>query len=189
MVRASVVRAIDRHPGLRVVAEAGDGVAALSEIRTRRPDIAVLDVRMPGRDGLAVLETVVREQLGTRVVLFSGLLAPAQVARAQAAGVAAVLDKSAEPGELVETILAVAQGRTVVPDGRAAARTGLPHLSAREQQILALMADGYSGPQIARTLYLSLSTVKTHTEKLYAKLGVSDRAAAVAVAMRHGLVA
>jgi two-component system, NarL family, nitrate/nitrite response regulator NarL len=197
MFRASLVRALQHHARIEVVAEAADGRAALEAIRTANPDIAVLDLKMPGLDGNLVLNAISREKLPTKVILLSGLLEDDQVYAAVEKGAAAVLSKSAEATEVVDALLAVSRGEVVMAPElygavanqiRMRARDDRAVLTDREQEILKLMSQGMSGPQIAREIFLSPSTVKSHTEKLYGKLGVSDRAAAVAVAMRQGLL-
>jgi two-component system nitrate/nitrite response regulator NarL len=197
LYRSSVVRAILHHPRLQVVAQSADGRSALAEIRRQLPDVALLDVRMPELDGEAVLNAVVRDGLPTRVMLISGALGEGDVYRALENGAAAILTKGVDADALVDAILAVARGETVVaPDLQAAVASQIrlrggesgALLTRREQEVLELIAEGASGPDIAAQLSLSASTIKTHTEKLYRKLGVTDRAAAVAEAMRRGVL-
>jgi two-component system nitrate/nitrite response regulator NarL len=195
MFRASLVRAVAHQPDIAVVAEAGDGRAALEAIRAARPDIALLDLRMPELDGAAVLQAVTRDELPTKVMLLSGALDDAAVYTALERGAAAILPKTLEAQAVVDAIRAVARGDTVLaPELQAALASAIraravgdrAALTAREREILALMADGLSGPEIARRLHVSPSTVKSHSERLYEKLGVSERAAAVAEGMRRG---
>jgi two-component system nitrate/nitrite response regulator NarL len=197
LYRASVVRALAHHDRLHVVAEASGGHAALEEIRRRMPDVAVLDMYMPDLDGSAVLNALARDELPTKVVLLSGALDDVAVYHALEQGAAAVMTKTVEAEAVVDAILAVARGETVLaPDLQALvarqirlrARDDRPLLSPREREILDRMAQGMSGPDIARDLHLRPSTIKSHTEKLYEKLGVADRGAAVAVGIRQGLI-
>ena len=197
LFREAVVRAIRERPEFELVGEAADGTAALAAIRELAPDVAVLDVKMPGLDGLQVLNAVRRDALPTRVVLLSAFLDGAIAFEAVAAGAAAYLSKEAERGRIADTIAAVARGETVLgPEVQAglAAEIQLrgakdrPGLSEREREILGHIAAGRSAPQIAELLFLSTATVKSHLQSLYEKLGVSDRAAAVAEAMRRGLL-
>ncbi len=195
--REGLVRAVRDRPELELVGQSGDGRAALPAIRTLLPDVAVLDVRMPGLAGPDVLNAIVREHLPTRVVFLSAHLDAELVYRAIAMGAAAYLSKEADRAEIFDAVAAVARGQTVLAP---AIMSGLaaqiqlrearhrPVLSPREQEILRLIADGGSTPEIARRLQLSPSTVKSHLQSLYEKLGVSDRAAAVASAMRSGLL-
>jgi two-component system nitrate/nitrite response regulator NarL len=197
LYREGVVRAIKERPDLELVGECDDGRAALDDIKRLEPDVAVLDVKMPGLDGTGVLNAVEREGLATRVVFLSAYLDGAFVYSAVAGGAAGYLSKEADRQEICDAIAAVARGETILA---AEAQSGIarevrlrrqedrPALTAREREILELTAKGRSAPQIAGELFLSTATVKTHLQHLYEKLGVSDRAAAVAEAMRRGLL-
>ena len=197
LFRAGVAAALRQRPELRLVAQAGDGRAALDLVRARRPDLAVVDLALPGLDGLAVLGAVRRERLPTRVLLLAATLTEPEVRRALALGVAGLLYKRAEAGELCDALLAIGRGEQVLDrraadldgGGRFSRDDGTSRLTAREREVLGLMAEGLSGPQIARELIVSPSTVKSHIENIYEKLGVSHRGAAVAEGMRRGLLA
>jgi two-component system nitrate/nitrite response regulator NarL len=181
---ADILRA---RPEFEVVGEAGDGATALAEIRRLVPDVAVVDLQLPDMDGLAVAEAIEREALATRVVILSAYEDAAVVRRAFAAGVRAYLPKVGSAGRLCDTLLAVARGQTFVSPGLVDV---VAHavLTARETEVLRLTADGHSAPEIAEALSLSAATVRTHLQHVYEKLGVSDRAAAVAQAIRGGLL-
>ena len=195
--RDGVVRAIKERPDLELVAECDDGRAALEQIRALEPDVALLDVKMPSLDGTAVLNAVDREKLPTRVAFLSAYLDAAVVYTAVAGGAAAYLSKEADRQEICDAIAAVARGQTIfapqvqagiAQEMRMRREDDRPALSSREREVLELTAKGRSAPQIAEQLYLSTATVKTHLQRLYDKLGVSDRAAAVAEAMRRGIL-
>jgi two-component system nitrate/nitrite response regulator NarL len=180
-----------------VVAEAAGGREAIALIRDHRPQVALVDYQMPDLDGLAVLHAVVRDGLPTRVLLLSAATDSSIVYRALEEGAAGYLSKDSRRGEIVDAVQQAAQGKTVVPAALAAglagqirlrAQNNAPVLSERERQVLTAFASGKSIPAIAGELFLAPSTVKTHTQRLYEKLGVSDRAAAVAEAMRQGLL-
>jgi two-component system nitrate/nitrite response regulator NarL len=197
LFRDAIVRAVRERPDFELVAEAADGRTALQAIREQRPDVAVLDLRMPELDGLQIAAALRRDGVPTRVVLLSAFLDGAMVYRAVAAGAAAYLTTEADRGEVCDTIAAVARGETVLaPEAQAglAAEVRLraapegPALTPREREVLGMVAQGSSAPDIARALHLSAATVKGHLQSLYEKLGVSDRAAAVAEAMRRGLL-
>jgi two-component system nitrate/nitrite response regulator NarL len=197
MYREGLVRAIKERPDLELVGECADGRIALPEIRRLTPDVAVLDVRMPGLTGTEVLNAIARERIATRVVFLSAHVDSELVYRAVALGAAAYLSKEADRATIFDAVVAVARGQTVlspeIQSGLAAQiqlreTESRPVLSPREQEVLRLIAEGSSAPEIARQLHLSPSTVKTHLQSLYEKLGVSDRAAAVASAMRAGLL-
>ncbi len=197
LFREAVVRAVKERPDFELLAAAADGRQALETIRELRPDVAVLDVKMPGLDGLRVLNAVQRDGLPTRVILLSAFLDGAMAFEAVAAGAAAFLSKDADRRRITETVAAVSRGETVLdPEVQAGLAHEIrlrgakdrPGLSAREREILGHIAEGRSAPEIAKRLFLSPATVKSHMGALYEKLGVSDRAAAVAEAMRRGLL-
>ncbi|HEX3257100.1 MAG TPA: response regulator transcription factor [Pseudonocardia sp.] len=195
--RDGVARGLVHSGRIEVVAEAGDGREALEAIRRDDPDVALVDYEMPDVDGLGVVRAAVRDGLRTRVLLLSAHTDSAVVFQALQEGAAGYLAKDAKRAEIVAAVLDVAKGRTVVPAELAAGLAGEirmrakdsgPVLSERERQVLQAFARGLSVPQVAGELFIGVSTVKTHTQRLYEKLGVSDRAAAVAEGMRRGLV-
>ena len=197
LYREGVVRALSASGQVDVVSEVADGRAALEQIQERRPDVALLDYKLPELDGLAVTNAVVREQLPTRVLLVSAFTDSGVVYRALETGAAGFVSKEARREQIVDAVLACSRGENVVPPDVAAGlvseirlrrQSDTPALTQREQEILHLIAAGKSLPEIAKELYLGLTTVKTHVQHLYEKLGVSDRAAAVANAMRRGLI-
>ena len=197
LFRDGLARRIKERPELELIAEAGDGPATLAAIRELQPDVAVLDIKMPGLDGLKVAAAVAREDLPTRIVMLSAYVESAIVFKALAAGARAFLSKDADRRDVCETIVAVARGEVVLPPVmhsglveqiRAHAGKDTPGLTPREREVLSLIAAGASAPEIARRLHLSTGTVKAHQQGLYEKLGVSDRAAAVAEAMRRGIL-
>ncbi|MFE9254263.1 response regulator [Streptomyces sp. NPDC006879] len=196
--REGVVRALTQSGQVEVVAEAADGASALQHIREHRPDVAVVDQRLPELDGTAVLHAVVRDGLPVRVIVLSAYTDDGLVFRAIEEGAAGYLAKDATRNEIVDAVMRVARGGTALPEDLT---TGLMEqvrlraggddrvlLSERELQVLRGFSEGKSIPQIAQELFLAPSTVKTHTQRLYEKLEVSDRAAAVAEAMRRGLL-
>ena len=197
LYRDGVVRGLAASGQIEIVAEAADGRAALAAIQEHFPDVALLDYKLPGLDGVAITHAVVREQLPTRVLLLSAFTDSGVVYKALETGAAGFISKEARREEIVDGVLAAARGENVVPreiasglvsEIRLRKQDGAPALTAREQEILHLIAAGKSLPQIATELHLGLTTVKTHVQHLYEKLGVSDRAAAVANAMRRGLI-
>jgi two-component system nitrate/nitrite response regulator NarL len=197
LYREGVVRALLASGQVEIVAEAEDGRSALAGIHAHVPDVALLDYKLPELDGVAVANAVVREQLSTRVLLVSAFTDSGVVYKALETGAAGFVSKEARREQIVDAVLACARGENVVPPDVAAGlvseirlrkQDDSPALTPREQEILHLIAAGKSLPEIAKELYLGLTTVKTHVQHLYAKLGVSDRAAAVAIAMRRGLI-
>lgn len=197
LFREAVVRAVRERPEFELVAEVGDGRAALEAIIEHAPDVAVLDVKMPQLTGLQVLNAVRRDGHATRVILLSAFLDGAVAFEGVAAGAAAYLSKEADRRRFMDAVAAVHRGETVfdpeiqaglAAEIRARGTTERPSLSPREREVLGAIAEGRSAPEIGRELYLSTATVKSHLQSLYEKLGVSDRAAAVAEAMRRGLL-
>jgi two-component system, NarL family, nitrate/nitrite response regulator NarL len=195
--RDGVTRGLVQSGRIKVLAEAADGREGLEAIARERPDVALVDYQMPDLDGIAVVHAVARDALPTRVLLLSALTDSAIVFRALEEGAAGYLSKDSRRSEIVAAVMRVAKGETVVPPELAAglvdqirsrAQPGAPALSEREQQVVRAFARGLSVPQVAAELFIGVSTVKTHTQRLYEKLGVSDRAAAVAEAMRRGLL-
>lgn len=193
----AITAAIRRAPGLELVAEVGDGRSALDTVRELEPDVALLDLRMPELDGMQVLNAIVREELGTRVVFLSAHVDGGTVYAAVGAGASGYLSKDAGAEAVCDAIAVVARGGTVLPtelqagiaaEIRLRSEDDRPLLTKREQEVLRLVADGCSAPETAKRLQLSQGTVKSHLQHLYQKLGVSDRAAAVAEAMRRGLL-
>jgi two-component system, NarL family, nitrate/nitrite response regulator NarL len=197
LYREGVVRALSASGQIDVLAEAGDGRAALAKIQEHRPDVALIDYQLPELDGIAVTNAVAREQILTRVLLVSAYNDSGIVYHALETGAAGFVSKEARREQIVDAVLACARGENVVPPDIAAGlvseirlrkRDDRPVLTPREQEILHLIAAGQSLSEIATELYLGVTTVKTHVRNLYEKLGVSDRAAAVASAMRRGLI-
>ena len=197
MFREGVVRALVTSGEVDVVAEADDGTTALELIKSHQPDVALLDYRMPGMDGAQVAAAVRRDELSTRVLLVSAHDESAIVYHALAEGAAGFLPKESSRTEIVNAVLNCAKGRDVISPELAAGLAGeirrraepaAPALSSRELEVLKLIANGLTIPAIASRLFLAPSTVKTHVQRLYEKLGVGDRAAAVAEAMRSRLL-
>lgn len=197
MYRAAVVSAMKETGRISVLAEVGDGRAALEAIREHQPSVALLDYRMPELDGLAVVSAVTRDGLQTHVLLLSATEDPATVYEALAAGAAGYLTKESDRDEIIAAVMKCARGEGYVPTNIASglanevrhrSRGEATLLSPREAEIIKLIADGLSVPDIAAKLHLAPTTVRTHVQNLYGKLGVSDRAAAVAEAMRRRLV-
>ena len=197
LFREGLVRALTGSGLVEVIGEAEDGPAALALIKEHRPQVALLDHQMPGMDGVQVAAAVLRDELPTRVLLVSANNDPAIVYHALQQGAAGYLPKESSRAEIVNAVLDCAQGRDVVAaqlasglamEIRRRAEPSGPTLSGREREVLGLIAGGSSIPMIAKELFLAPSTVKTHVQRLYEKLGVGDRAAAVAEAMRRGLL-
>lgn len=197
LYRDGVVRALVSSGAIEVVAEAADGAVALELIKTHLPDVAVLDYRMPVLDGAQVAAAVRRDKLPTRVLLVSAYDEPPIVYHALQEGAAGFLAKEASRSEMVSAVLDCAKGLDVLTPGLANSLVGEIRrrsapvqtlLTSREREVLDLIARGRSVAGIAKELYVSPSTIKTHIQRLYEKLDVSDRGSAVAEAMRRGLL-
>jgi two-component system nitrate/nitrite response regulator NarL len=196
--REGLAEVLQRRAELEIVAQAADGREALDAVRRLDPDVAVLDLDLPGLDGMTVLDTMQREHRRTLGVVLSAYDDSSRVYRSIASGARAYLVKTARASVIGDAVLAVARGQSVFPPE---VQTGLaseirmrreladrPLLSPRELDVLRLAADGLSAGEIATELHLSAATVKSHLQRVYEKLEVSDRAAAVAQAMRRGLL-
>ena len=169
----------------------------LAAIVEHAPDVALLDYKMPGLDGIAVAHAVTRDGLSTRVLLLSATTEGSVVYKAIQDGAAGYLSKDSDRDEIVNAVVACARGEKVLPPDLVTslatqvhrhAQTHGPLLSERERQTLRMIADGKTVRDMAKELFLAETTIKTHIRRLYEKLGVSDRGAAVAYAMRNNLL-
>jgi two-component system, NarL family, nitrate/nitrite response regulator NarL len=195
--RDGVTRGLARDGRVEVVGEAGTGAEALAVIGRELPDVALVDYQLPDMNGVDVTHALRRDSIVTRVLLVSAVTDGAVVFRALEEGAAGYLAKDASRTELIDAVMQVARGETVIPGGlteglaaqiRLRAQPSAPALTPRELDVLKGFARGLSIPQLAAELFVAPSTVKTHTQRLYEKLEVSDRAAAVAAAMRLRLL-
>jgi two-component system nitrate/nitrite response regulator NarL len=196
--REGIVRAVKERPDLELVGEAEDGRDALDAIKETQPDVALLDIRMPRLEGPQVLNALHRDGMRTKVIFLSAFMEGELAYETVAAGARGYLSKEAAREEICDAIVAVARGGTALaPEAQAGLAAQVqerersadaPQLTAREREVLQLISEGLSAPDIGKRIHLSPTTVKSHLHKLYEKLGVSDRAAAVAEAMRRGLL-
>ena len=201
MFRSGLRAVVDSQADLECVAEVGDGRSAIAETARLRPDVAILDVRMPKLDGLAATESIVAAG-GTRVLVLTTYDSDANLYRALRAGASGFLLKSLPPEELVAAIRIAARGDALIDPSMTRrlianfAGTLTPtrtppevdQLTVRERQVLLLLADARSNAEIAAELCVGEETVKTHVSRVLAKLGVRDRIHAVVYAHTHGLV-
>ena len=197
LFREALATTVRRHSQLELVGEAEAGRNALDLIRKHRPDVAVLDLRMPDLDGDQIVESMTRDGIATRALIVSGDLSPENAYALIEAGAAGLMSKTEGAERLSDAVVAVARGGRVLPADlhgglmdqiRGHADHRHPPLSPRELEMLVDLAKGLSAPEIGRQRHLSSSTVKSYLHQLYEKLGVSDRAAAVAEGMRRGLI-
>jgi len=203
MVRAGLRMLLDFQPDLEVVGEAADGLAAVEVVTRTRPDVVLMDVRMPRCDGIEAARRIVAALPETAVVVLTTFDDDASLAEALRAGVSGFLLKVAPPEQLLHAVRTVAAGNGLLdpavtlrviaasaaapaPDPAAAAR--LASLTQRETDVLRLVAEGLSNAEIAGRLYLGEATVKTYLSRMLTKLDLRDRVQAVAFAFRSGLV-
>ncbi|MEU5184858.1 response regulator transcription factor [Streptomyces longwoodensis] len=184
-------------PGFTVLGEAADGVQAVERAAALDPDVVLMDLRMPGGGGVDAIRELTRRGARARVLVLTTYDTDSDTLPAIEAGATGYLLKDAPREELFTAVRAAAEGRTVLSPAvasrlvsavRAPRSPGNEPLSAREREVLVLVAKGTSNKEIARELFISEATVKTHLTHLYAKLGVNDRAAAVAVAYDRGIL-
>ena len=205
VVRAGFVTIIDAQPDLVVVGEAADGEAAVRVVRRERPDVVVMDIRMPVLDGIEATRAIAgpRVEDAARVLVVTTFSLDSLVFDALRAGASGFLLKDAKPAELLSAIRTIAAGDSLIAPavtraliGRYAERlrpserdaSVFDALNPREREVLILLADGLSNAEIATDLVVSHETVKTYVSRILTKLGVRDRVQAVVLAHRAGLV-
>ncbi|MEW1842249.1 response regulator transcription factor [Nonomuraea angiospora] len=177
------------EPDLEVVGEAGSGDEAVVVVPLLRPDVILMDLRMPGGDGVSAIE---RLGPGHRVIVLTTYEDDGEILRAVSAGAAGYLLKDVSRADLASAVRAAAGGRTVLSPSVAARLAGrrpaVPVLSEREREVLELVAQGLTNGEIGRRLFIGEATVKTYLLRVFGKLGVSDRTSAVLAALDLGLV-
>lgn len=201
LVRAGLITILASDRGLEVVGEASDGARAVAEVRRCRPDVALVDVRMPVLDGIEATRRIAVEVPGTRVLVLTTFGDDAVVVDALRAGASGFLLKDTRPEDLLAAVHAVASGESRLDPAVTAAVVAsvrrqphrrydgdrLDRLTEREREVLVLLARGLSNAEIAGQLVVAPGTVKTHVASVLAKLGVRDRVQAVVVAYESGL--
>jgi len=200
LVRAGIRSLLENMEGIEVIAEAGDGRDALRLVRAHRPDVVLMDIAMPGLNGLEAAARIAKKFPNVRVIILSMHVNEEYVLQALRAGAAGYMVKGADAAELEIAIRAVARGETylspmvskhVVTDyiQRISGETSpLELLTPRQREVLQLIAEGYSTKKIARTLKISVKTVETHRMQLMERLDIHDIAGLVRYAIRIGLV-
>ncbi|WP_036967935.1 response regulator transcription factor [Promicromonospora kroppenstedtii] len=204
MVRFGLKMMLDGAPDLNVVAEAGDGAEAIELARRHHPDVVLMDIRMPGTDGLTATEILRKDSPAPQVMVLTTFDADAHVLRALRAGAAGFLLKDTPPDELVVAVRHAAQGRPVLSpevtrrliakvaesdqDGRrATARERLGVLGEREREVAVEIGAGRSNAEIAARYFLGLTTVKTHVSSILSKLGLNNRVQVALLVQEAGL--
>ncbi|WP_405800717.1 response regulator [Streptomyces sp. NBC_01506] len=196
VVREGLRGMLSAEPDLTVVGEASNGPQAEALSAELSPDIVLMDLRMPGGGGVESIGRMHAAGLSCRVIVLTTYETDTDILRAVEAGAAGYLLKDLARAELADAVRAAARGETVLAPSVAArlvdqlrSRPERPRLSERETAVLRLVAEGCTNAEIGRRLYIGESTVKTYLLRIFGKLGVDDRTAAVTNAMRHGLLA
>ena len=199
VLRQAVATMLAAEADIEIVGQSADGTKALVDVARLRPDVVILDLKMPETDGLAVLPRILEASPKTRVVVFTMYENPIYVHTAMQAGATGYVLKTVERDDLLRAIRAVHRGGGFLQEEvtrpllrrlalEAKLRADKSVLSVREIQVLELLAGGSTNKEIAQRLAISDETVKSHLKRLYDKLGASDRAEAVAIALRQNLI-
>jgi DNA-binding NarL/FixJ family response regulator len=191
VVRSGVAAVVVTAPDITVVAEASDGAEAIAFFDVHRPDVVVMDLRMPRLGGVAASRAILAAHPNARIVAFTASSGDADIYRAFDAGICGYLLKDAPPAQLIAAIRAAAAGRRVIPPeiaARLAEFTPRADLTDREIDVLRLAAKGLRNREIAGAIVRSEETVKVHLKHLMAKLGARDRTEAVTIALRRGII-
>ena len=187
IVREGLRGMLAAEPDIEVAGEAASGDEAVAAVPRIAPDVVLMDLRMPSGDGVGAIERLP----GHRILVLTTFQDDPGIVRAIEAGAAGCLLKDASRADLAAAVRDVAAGRRVLSpemSARLAATGERPVLSARESEVLALVAEGLTNAQIGERLYIGQATVKTHLLRIFTKLGVSDRTAAVMTALEHGIL-
>jgi DNA-binding NarL/FixJ family response regulator len=194
VVRQGISVLLSVQEGIEVAGEAADGEEVLRLAAELRPDVLLLDLKLPVLDGLAVLRQLPARSPATRALVLTSAADPGQVTLALGTGAAGFLYKDVDPDALVRAIRSVNDGHTLLAAAAAGAlsnrpsgadRRGIGSLTSREREVLLLLAEGRSNREIARSLQVSEKTIKTHVSSVLAKLGVADRTQAAVLAVRQ----
>ncbi len=192
LTRSGIGEFVRREPSFELVAEAEDGTEAWELLQQLRPDVALLDIRMPGLDGVTVAQKVKNEGLNTAIVMLTSYDAQQYVIASLRAGARGFVLKTVSPKELTTAINTVAKGGLYL-DPEVASVMGeqdfIPEqLSVREREVLLLAAKGLSSKEVAKQLYISERTVQTHLASIYDKLGSRNKTEALLLALKYGVV-
>lgn len=191
IVRHGLVALLGTVADLSVIAEASDGAQAVELFREHRPDITLMDLRLPKMGGVEAVERIRHEFPAARIVVLTTYDGDEDIYRALQAGARGYLLKGMYKGELLDAIYAVHAGKTRIPAviaERLAERMGGPDLTGRELEVLRLIVSGSSNKEIGNQLFISEATVKTHINSILSKLGVTDRTQATTAAIQRGIV-
>lgn len=191
VVRSGLTQLLDGVDDIQVVGTASDGATAVEIVRRTAPDVVLMDLQMPGVDGVAATRTMAAEQRGVQVLVLTSYSDAERIVAALDAGAVGYLLKDAEPEEVIAGVRAVSRGESPIHPRAARellnARTSRPTLTPRETEILAFVHQGLANKQIARRLGISERTVKAHLTSVFQRIGVTDRTQAALWAERNGL--
>jgi DNA-binding NarL/FixJ family response regulator len=192
VVREGLRLSLSRAPHIRVVGEAGDGQTAIDLVERRKPDVVIMDVRMPGMDGLEATKEIGKRSPETAVLIFTAFSERSLLARGLESGAKGYILKEAPHETLLRAIERVARGEGYVDPALMPAflsgKEGTDMLTAREREILQLLADGMSNADVATKLFISQETVKSHVRHILTKLEADTRTHAVAIAIRESVI-
>lgn len=200
LIRAGIRVLLESLPGIEVTGETGDGLDAVERVQRDPPDAILLDITLPGLNGLEVAARIARLDVPTRVLMLSMHASPEYAARALAAGASGYLIKDSAFDELAAALDAIFRGGRYLcraldadvvrqlEERAARGESGIERLTPRQRQILQLVAEGYATREIAERLFLSVKTVETHRGQLMQRLGIFDVPGLVKFAIRHGLL-
>ncbi len=191
LMREGIVRIVSLQPDIVVVAEARNGEEAVEQFLKHRPDVTLMDMQMPVMSGLQAIRAIKRAQPDARVVVLTMYQGDEDIYRALQAGATSYLLKDSVPDDLIRVIREAHAGNPTMSDDLAAklaSRAGQPALTDRELQVLDLLAAGQRNKEIAATLSISEDTARTHIKSIFVKFNVHDRTAALAEAVRRGIV-
>lgn len=191
VVREGLAAILDRREDMSVVGQASNGTEAISQFRELRPDVTLMDLRMPSMDGVTTISQLRHDAPEARIIILTTFDGQEDVYRGLQAGAKGYLLKDSPREELLDTIRAVHNGQTRIPPAVAvklAQRISQTALTARELDVLRLMVSGKSNQEIANALFIAEGTVKAHVNSILDKMNVSDRTQAVTSALRRGLV-
>jgi two-component system NarL family response regulator len=191
LMRIGLRARIDAESDMEVVAEAGDGPAAIAAYTAHKPDIMLLDLRLPGMDGPQIITVIRQDDPAAKIIILTTYDADEDVYRAVQAGARGYLLKGTFAEGIMEAIRNVHAGRRLIaPEvaGRLADRVSSPSLTSREVAVLELVAKGMSNKEIGAALFVSETTIKYHLKNIYAKLGASDRTEAALLATQRGIL-
>jgi len=191
VVREGLAALIGRQPDMSVVGEAANGQEAIELFRQQRPDVALMDLRMPQVDGIGAIQAIHTEFPNAHILVLTTYEGDEDIYRGLRAGAQGYLLKDTPREALLEAIRAASSGQTRLPAEMAtklAERLRSPEMTARELEVLQLIAAGHSNQEIAKALFIAESTVKAHVNSLLSKLGVNDRTQAVMKAVKRGII-